>query len=149
MRLTSVHAGNFKSLTAFTLDLPSFCCLVGVNGVGKSTVLQFIDFLSQQVRGELDQRLDQRGWGEGDMLSRLDSAKTVTFKVKAADSKGRGVFWSGTYNPYHRHCTAEHLQTFDAELTVRAGNYSIKSKPGSGGTRNNSDSESIPFTYQG
>lgn len=45
--LQRVYLDNFKSLVDFSLppksdphDLPSFSCLVGLNGSGKSTILQ-------------------------------------------------------------------------------------------------------------
>ncbi len=53
MRITHLRVDNFKSLVDFNLPLAKFNCLVGLNGSGKSTVLQFFDFLSQQVKGDL------------------------------------------------------------------------------------------------
>ena len=52
MRIQSIEASDFKSLVDFRLRLAKYSCLIGLNGVGKSTVLQFIDFLAQQVRSE-------------------------------------------------------------------------------------------------
>lgn len=46
-RISRLEVNNFKSLVDFEMDLPKFSCLIGLNGAGKSTVLQFIDFLSQ------------------------------------------------------------------------------------------------------
>ncbi len=45
--IKSVRVVNFKSLADVTLSLGHFNCLVGMNGAGKSTVLQALDFLSQ------------------------------------------------------------------------------------------------------
>jgi predicted ATPase len=50
MRITTIHVENFKSLVDFDLDMANCACLIGLNGSGKSTVLQVIDFLSQQAR---------------------------------------------------------------------------------------------------
>lgn len=49
MKIKKIKVNNFKSLVDFELPLNKFSCLVGLNGSGKSTVLQFFDFLSQQV----------------------------------------------------------------------------------------------------
>ena len=51
--IRQIEVENFKSLVNFQIDLPKFSCLIGLNGAGKSTVLQFIDFLSQLVRGDM------------------------------------------------------------------------------------------------
>ena len=48
--ISRLEVENFKSLVNFEMDLPKFSCLIGLNGAGKSTVLQFIDFLSQLMR---------------------------------------------------------------------------------------------------
>ena len=54
MKIKSISVDNFKSLVSFNLTLAKFNCLVGLNSSGKSTVLQFFDFLAQQVKGDLD-----------------------------------------------------------------------------------------------
>ena len=62
MRLKTIAVNNFKSLVNFTLPMAKFSCLIGLNGVGKSTVLQFADFLAQQVRGDIKGWLNERHW---------------------------------------------------------------------------------------
>jgi len=49
MKVKKIKVNNFKSLVDFECPLDKFNCLVGLNGSGKSTVLQAFDFLSQQV----------------------------------------------------------------------------------------------------
>ncbi len=46
-RIQRIEIENFKSLVDFKVDLPKLGCLIGLNGSGKSSVLQLIDFLSQ------------------------------------------------------------------------------------------------------
>jgi predicted ATPase len=65
MRIKHIKVDNFKSLVDFDLPLAKFSCLVGLNGAGKSTILQFFDFLSQQVKG------DMNGWLEKDSGNHL------------------------------------------------------------------------------
>ena len=62
MRIKSIEANNFKSLVDFRIELAQFNCLIGLNGSGKSTVLQFIDFVSQLVRGDMKGWLNERKW---------------------------------------------------------------------------------------
>ncbi len=71
MRIQSIYAHNFKSLVDFNLELAQFTCLIGLNGAGKSTVLQLVDFLAQQARGDLKGWLAERGWKAADLNSRL------------------------------------------------------------------------------
>ncbi len=148
MRVKTLEANNFKSLVDFRLTLAKFSCLVGLNGAGKSTVLQFIDFLSQQARGEIDQWLTDRNWKRRDILFRLGSAKTVTFNVVLADSDDREVGWSGTFNPYRLQCTAEKLTSHDAALIVDGGSYTL-AEGTVAKTAQRETPQAIQFTYQG
>lgn len=52
--IKSIRIINFKSIAAMTLELGPFNCLVGMNGAGKSTVLQAFDFLSHLMLGDMD-----------------------------------------------------------------------------------------------
>jgi AAA15 family ATPase/GTPase len=52
--ITHFYIDNFKSLVNFELDLAKFTCLIGLNGAGKSTVLQALDFTSAVMSGEID-----------------------------------------------------------------------------------------------
>lgn len=149
MRIQTIEANNFKSLVNFRLELAKFSCLVGLNGVGKSTVLQFIDFLAQQARGEISEWLEGRNWKHRDILFRLKPAKTVTFTVNVVDPKQREVTWAGTFNPYRLYCTAEKLTAHDAELIVHGGVYTIKDRNPDKNARKKAVSEAIQFMYQG
>uniref|UniRef100_UPI002FDAD418 AAA family ATPase n=2 Tax=Rivihabitans pingtungensis TaxID=1054498 RepID=UPI002FDAD418 len=61
---------NFKSLENVTFRLGKFNCLVGMNGAGKSTVLQALDLLAQLMHGNVDQWLKTRGWESKDLPCR-------------------------------------------------------------------------------
>ena len=45
--IEAVIIGNFKSLERIELQFGKFNCLVGMNGAGKSTILQTLDLLAQ------------------------------------------------------------------------------------------------------
>jgi len=76
MRIKSIEANNFKSLVDFRIELAGFNCLIGLNGSGKSTVLQFIDFVSQLVRG------DMKGWlNEHEGLAEREEMEIVRSQV--------------------------------------------------------------------
>ena len=54
--IKSIWVDNFKSLVDFKLELAKFNCIVGLNGSGKSTVLQALDFVSQLMVGDIDKK---------------------------------------------------------------------------------------------
>ncbi len=160
MRVKSITSNNFKSLVDFKLNLAKFTCLIGLNGSGKSTVLQFIDFLAQQVRGDLDGWLEERSWRSRDLHSRLTSKKNIDFKVEIIDDSGQPLgFWHASFNTTKLYCTSEHLSLEGTELEVAEGVYSISKREPDAGVSvsiqvrplntNGPTERSIDFSYQG
>ena len=87
-RISRIQVENFKSLVDFEMDLAKFSCLVGLNGAGKSTVLQFIDLLSQLIRGDMKGWLSERKWKATDLKSKLTKKLNVEFCVHFCDENG-------------------------------------------------------------
>ena len=117
LRIRSLEVNNFKSLVDFELTLAKFSCLIGLNGVGKSTILQFIDFLSQLVRGDMKGWLDERQWKPRDLKSKLSAKKNVEFCVRFHDAKGKPAGrWEAHYNPGSGRCTWERIDMLDFVL---------------------------------
>jgi AAA15 family ATPase/GTPase len=71
--ITSIKIDNFKSLVDFELPLTQFNCLIGLNGAGKSIVLQAVDFLSRLMIGRMVSWLETRQWSSADLNSKLTS----------------------------------------------------------------------------
>jgi AAA15 family ATPase/GTPase len=88
MQIKTITANNFKSLVDFKLDLSKFTCLIGLNGAGKSTVLQFVDLLAQQVRGDIKGWLSERSWRSKDMKSQLTKKSNIDFSVQLTGDSG-------------------------------------------------------------
>lgn len=113
--LTYFKIDNFKSLTNFELPragesrLGKLVFLVGLNGAGKTSVLQAIDLLAHLVAGDFDDWLRQRGWERGDLLRKRSKKKTISFEVRF-EFEYAGIFeWEGIFNPYQGRCTEESL----------------------------------------
>jgi len=125
LSLVNIKANNFKSLVEFSLPFSKFNCLVGLNGSGKSTVLQFIDFLSQQVSGDIDEWLDSRQWNARDLNSTLTPKSNITFTVELSYSDNP-VIWEGSFNRTELFCTAEKI-TWGGKtlLNVADGKFSL------------------------
>lgn len=140
LSLINIKANNFKSLVDFSLPFSKFNCLVGLNGSGKSTVLQFIDFLSQQVSGDIDEWLKSRQWSARDLNSTLTPKSNITFTVELSYS-GKPVIWEGSFNRTELFCTAEKI-TWGGKtlLNVADGKFSLPTE----------DLQApITFAYQG
>ncbi len=122
MKITEIEISNFKSLVDFNLKLSKFNCLIGLNGSGKSTVLQCIDFLSQLVIGDIGNWLKQRNWKPTDLKtkipSNLASKQVFTFKISfKTNETDKSEYWTGTYNLSKKYCTSEE---------IHVSNYSLK-----------------------
>ncbi len=147
MQLRQITVNNFKSLVDFKLSLHGFNCLIGLNGAGKSTVLQFMDFLSQQVKGDLDEWLEEREWKATDINCKLGNnrKRLVTFTVSLDLEHQKKLVWKSTFNPVELKSTAEDISIEGKDgwsqrlINVTKGEYSL----------NGMDSHSIPFDYEG
>ena len=125
--IKSIWIDNFKSLVDFKLDLAKFSCLVGLNGSGKSTVLQAMDFLSRQMSGELDQWLKERQWNIKDINSKFSPKSNIDFVVEVEDKTFGVITWSGSFNREELRCTRERIMARGrVYLRVNDGIYSIR-----------------------
>ncbi|WP_337174959.1 AAA family ATPase [Paludisphaera sp.] len=147
MRISRMEVDNFKSLVDFSLDLPKFTCLIGLNGAGKSTILQCLDFLSRLVvRDGLDPWFDERGWKSRDLLSRLSGrSESIDFKVKFVDASQTLVgHWRGRYDPGVNACRDESVDIGGWTLSTVGDREVTIHKPGA-----EPQTERISFVYEG
>jgi len=112
MWIKSIKVDNFKSLVDFHLDLAQFTCLIGLNGSGKSTVLQCLDFLGQLMRGDLKGWLERRDWDAHDLHSKLKHGTTINFEVRLGLSGRQDeIRWLGRFDTSELRCTMEIIKT--------------------------------------
>jgi predicted ATPase len=113
MKITRIKVDNFKSLVDFDLPLAKFNCLVGLNSSGKSTILQFFDFLSQQVKGDLTGWLKMRQWQASDLNSKLTRKQNINFEIALSQQSIDGVKvelrWFASFNRQTLRCTSERV----------------------------------------
>lgn len=148
MRIKSIEANNFKSLVDFKIELGQFNCLIGLNGSGKSTVLQFIDFFSQLVRGDITGWLKERQWEALELKSKLSTKGNISIWMSFADNTGRKIgYWDASYNPSKKYCTSERIELNQSSLSVRKGVAYISPSQNSKGE--NVSGHQIPFEYEG
>ena len=85
IRISKIEIDNFKSLVDFEMELPKFTCLIGLNGSGKSTVLQALDFVSQLAMGDMGEWLRERRWTSNELKSKLSPKKFIEFDIQFSD----------------------------------------------------------------
>ncbi len=105
--LKKFYIDNFKSLVDFEVELSHFNCLIGLNGVGKSTLLQAIDFACALMLGDVKNWLSKRGWEAKELNSTLEGlARNITlgFEVEIDNENYR---WEAVFNRDKLACTKE------------------------------------------
>ncbi|MBX3178510.1 MAG: AAA family ATPase [Candidatus Hydrogenedentes bacterium] len=103
MQVTRVQVSGFKSLANFELELAPFTCLIGMNGCGKSTVLQFFDFISHVLAGDVEKWFEAREWEPGDVAG--PGCSEIQFEIHFSD----GASWSGVYAVEQQRCVEENI----------------------------------------
>ncbi|OQX01471.1 MAG: hypothetical protein BWK73_45960 [Thiothrix lacustris] len=144
--ITRFYIDNFKSLVDFDLKLANFTCLIGLNGAGKSTVLQALDFASALISGDVNTWLSKRNWNTKDLNSKLVNRSNIKVQVyvKINDQL---YGWSVVFNRNKLVCTREVIARFDKNslknrrdlFLVKDGRYTLAS----------GHSVPIDFQYQG
>lgn len=104
-----IRIRNFKSLAEVTLNLDKFNCLIGMNGAGKSTVLQALDFASQIMIGQVQDWLDGRGWAIHDLSCKLRKENNISLVVDYKTVEGDKLTWIGAINRTELRCTHEEI----------------------------------------
>lgn len=144
-QIKRIEVENFKSLVDFRIDLAKFTCLIGMNGSGKSTVLQLIDFLSQLVRGDMKEWIAERKWRATDLKSKLTKKMNIDFCVAFVNQHGEPAGrWNASYNPNRNCCTTERLDLLDHLLETSKGKVAITDL-----TAGRTKTYEITFSYEG
>lgn len=126
--ITSLMVRGFKSLSDFQIEFEKFNCLVGLNGAGKSSLLQALDFSSHLMKGDVDAWLARRGWNPQDLHSKFSSRSNVVVFVGVTLDSGRKCVWRAAFNRSSLSCSREEIEDVDTgEMLFHLfkGRYSI------------------------
>ncbi|MDE6144287.1 MAG: DNA replication and repair protein RecF [Muribaculaceae bacterium] len=130
MILKSIDILNFKNIASSTLDFsPGVNCLLGMNGMGKSNLLEAIHFLcmARPMTPIPDSSLIRHGEEmlivKGEFLSDTDVADTIACGL----TKGKGKSLKRNGKEYKR--ISEHIGRFPI-VTVTPGDSQIVGGPG-------------------
>lgn len=145
MRISKIKADNFKSLVGFEIDLAKFNCIVGLNGSGKSTFLQFVSFLSQLMTGNVVAWFQKRKWTRDDIVSLQDNKthRIISFQVHFHDDGDMEGCWQAKFPVEDSFCCVSEKLTwgeasFEYERSSRQSVYTLNGKQ-----------SRINFNYQG
>lgn len=124
----SIH--GFKSLATFNLSgIGNFTCLVGLNGAGKSSILQSLDFASHLIRGDVDNWLTKRGWSISDLHSKLSSQSNIIIAFTFLLGDGEHYTWIAGFNRTSLTCSSERVIKHPGQelmFQVLRGRYSVR-----------------------
>lgn len=106
--LLELKIDNFKSLKNTTISFSKNTFLIGVNGAGKTSILQAVDFLSAITSGKVEKWLINRGWDKKD-LTFYKSRKSL-IDIRAKFSIGNKEYiWEIAFNSQNLRCTKESI----------------------------------------
>jgi predicted ATPase len=149
--LTKLKIDNFKSLKNTTVRFSKNTFLIGLNGAGKTTILQAIDFLSVLATGKVEEWLEHRQWNKKDLtfFGNRKSLIDIEVSFKVGDNYYK---WEISFNKQQLRCTKEtiwrvHMRDYGVAaysemLSVSGGEYRIQ-------TDRLGKYEMIHFNYQG
>lgn len=138
--IEQIAVRNFKSLAQFKLRLHRFNCLVGMNGAGKSTVLQAIDFIAQLMEGRVTEWLTMREWSASELNCKLRPESNIGLAVSFRTTGGQPLNWVAAFNRTELQCSSETIAgPAGVLLQVKGRHYRI------GGGKE----APVTFKYQG
>lgn len=84
LKLKRVFASGFKAVDHFAMDLePSLTLLLGMNGAGKSSILQLFAFARHMAAGTPSRFFEERGWDRKDLRFRSPGNRASIIRVVA------------------------------------------------------------------
>ena len=72
--------------------------LIGMNGAGKSTILQALDFISQLMHGDITTWLESRDWKPHDLNCKLLKESNIELEVEVELNNQDIVIWTAQFN---------------------------------------------------
>ena len=116
--ITKIRVKNFKSLADFELPLGMFTCLIGLNGAGKTTVLQLLDFIGHLASGITA----FRNWKKSDFITNGSNLRTITLQVDFFIND-ECVIWSAKYNVDKQRFSEERIYHYDYDAKWSLNTY--------------------------
>lgn len=140
--IVSLTVRNFKSIVDLEINFENFTCLVGLNGAGKSSLLQALDLASHLMKGDVKAWLLRRNWNAQDLHSKLSTASNIIIFVVVQLETGQRLKWKAAFNRQSMSCTREEvvdLESGEKIFESHKGRYYLKGV----------ESSKITFNFEG
>ena len=127
--IKQITVSNFKSLSQITISLDKFNCLIGMNGAGKTTILQALDFIMHALTGEVQTWLDNRGWTSHDLNCKFRKESNITLHLECQTNAGHRLVWVAIFNRTNLRCVSESVFFGNEKILQHTGQkYRIHSE---------------------
>lgn len=110
IQLKRLRIRNFKSIKEIDFKFNHLNMLIGMNGAGKSTILQSLDFISQLMHGNISDWLISRDWKSVDLSCKLLKESNIEIEVEACLNNSEYIIWSANFNRSTLKCTNEKIK---------------------------------------
>lgn len=140
--IVSLKIKNFKSIVDLDINFEKFTCLVGLNGAGKSSLLQALDLASHLMKGDVEAWLQRRNWDAQDLHSKLSTASNIVIFLTVQLETGQRLTWKAAFNRHFLSCTREEVIDLESQKIIFnsiKGRYSV----------DGADSSKIDFNFEG
>lgn len=152
-RIVKFHIENFKALANFDLppegfELGQFTCLVGLNGSGKSTVLQALEFVAAVVKGTETSYLQWNLWKSEELKSKLYTPyrDEIKISIELDIDENSNYTWRATYSLPEGRCIEESItESTGDERLLYLHNQTLSARLRSGEI----SQDSIRYKYYG
>ncbi|MBX9707603.1 MAG: AAA family ATPase [Caulobacteraceae bacterium] len=98
MKLRRIRISGYKALADVTIDIPrDLLILIGVNGAGKSSILQALSFVRYFAAGTPGQFFNDRHWFPRQVRSQFSRSASIRFDL-AFDTGTGEILWQFTWS---------------------------------------------------
>lgn len=109
IQLRRFRIKNFKSIKEIDFQFNHLNILIGMNGAGKSTILQSLDFISQLMHGNISDWLNSRDWKAVDLSCKLLKESNIEIDVEVSLDSLETIIWTANFNRSTLKCTHERI----------------------------------------
>lgn len=112
---------NFKSIDEICMDLQKLNFIVGMNGAGKSTILQALDFTSQLMKGDIQSWLANREWDFKDLRNQNNKNRKFNIDIEIFldhydQDVEKLIVWKASFSTRDLFCRSESIYLYDVNL---------------------------------
>lgn len=131
---------NFKSIREISIDFQKINFIVGMNGSGKSTILQALDFTSQLVKGDIESWLVNREWDIKDLRNQTSKIRRYNIDIEIwldhPDPEiEKFIIWKASFSTRDLFCRMESISLYDKKsknfepvMVAASGSVAISGK---------------------